>query len=216
MNHATELQLNDYLDGALTPMEAGALEVHLHSCASCRAELDALRALVAQVHTLPRGIRPERDLLADIRGTIDRERIVELPTTRRRVLWSMRGQLAAAAILLIMTTAIFTRRSDFRTDMASSPSPNTVLVSAELRSLEEKYLSAITELQTLLSAQQSGLSPQTQRLLQENLRMIDQAIRESRAAIEQDPGNEMVNDMLRDAYEKKLEVLRRAAAVTST
>lgn len=216
MNHATELQLNDYLDGVLGAVEASALEAHLRQCAECSAELDSLRAVVARVQALPRAVRPERELLPDIRGTIERDRIIELPATRRRVLWSLRAPLAAAALLLIVLTTVFTREVASKKQRLAGPGGNAVLVSSELRSLEEKYVSAIAELQTLLSEQSSGLSPQTQRLLQENLRAIDQAIRESRAAVQQDPGNEMVNGMLRAAYEKKLDVLRRAAEVTST
>ena len=48
------------------------------------------------------------------------------------------------------------------------------------------------------------------------LRVIDQAIRESKAAVQRDGANALVIDMLRSAYEKKLDVLRRAAAVTAT
>ena len=218
MKHASEAQLNDYVDGVLDPAERSALEAHFEACPPCAAELAALRSVVLDVQGLPPGVQPPRDLLRDIHRAIDRERVVALPATRWRALYSMRWQLATAAMLLMLVTAVFTQQAASKKQRMQTATQNAdaVLVSTELRSLEEKYLDAIIEMQTLLSAQQSGLSPETRNLLQENLRVIDQAIGESRAAVQRDPGNTMINEMLRSAYEKKLDVLRRAAAVTST
>jgi hypothetical protein len=53
-------------------------------------------------------------------------------------------------------------------------------------------------------------------LLQQNLRVIDRAIRESQDALEQDPNSELIHDLLRSAYQRKLELLRRAAAPATT
>jgi hypothetical protein len=52
-------------------------------------------------------------------------------------------------------------------------------------------------------------------VIERNLRAIDQAIRESRAALDADPANTYLNSHLADARRRKLELLRRAAGLSS-
>ncbi|HSL69336.1 MAG TPA: anti-sigma factor [Longimicrobiales bacterium] len=220
MEHLNETLINDYLDGLLGPADQSRVESHVAACSSCRAELDALRLVVAQVHGLPREVAPARDLLADIHQRIDAERPIDLASWRHRSLWSLRVPLAAAAMVLVAATFLFTRGFEkgvrAKSQAASPAASQTTLVHQEQRALEGKYDMAIAELQEVIEQQRSRLSPTTIQLLEENLRIIDQAIRESRAALEQDPANPMVNEMLWSAYEKKLDLLRRATASTST
>ena len=48
--------VTEYLDGALTPEERTAVEVHLHYCAGCATFLDQIRAAAA----LSRGLAEEQ------------------------------------------------------------------------------------------------------------------------------------------------------------
>jgi anti-sigma factor RsiW len=218
--HLTDSRANDYLDGALPPAEQADVQAHVADCVQCRDELDALRQLLAEVQSLPRGIRPERDLLPSIHQAIDRERVIPIAGWRSRTLWSMRWAVATAAMLLIVATAVITQAvaKKYRvTDSAATPpvSGSAVLVTREVDKLETEYRDAIAELQQLIEAQRTQLSPVTLRLLEQNLQIIDRAIQESRAALQEDPANDIINEMLWSAYEKKLELLRRATA-TST
>jgi len=177
------------------------------------------RELLARLAALPREITPRRDLLAGIHTAIDDAQVTRLESWRSRSLWSLRWPLATAAMLLILATAVVTRTLlvPATQPVAQAPTSGTGrLVSAELNALEDDYVNAITELQTLIEAQREHLSPRTIELLRQNLAAIDAAIRESRAALQQDPANELVNQMLWSAYEKKVELLRRATTVTST
>jgi hypothetical protein len=220
MEHLTELQFNDYLDGLLNESEQGAVHAHLALCAECRAEVDALRSVLADVHALPKAVKTGRDLLPAIHARLDAEQVKALDGWRTRSLWSLRVPLAAAAVLLVVASVVLTRFIDQRGPVASTftPQPNgsSVLVSQQVNDLETRYETAIVELQQMIDAQRAQLSPATIRVLEENLRVIDRAIRESRAALQADPANEMVNEMLRSSYEKKLELLRRATSVVST
>jgi hypothetical protein len=220
MEHLTELQLNDYADELLSEAERAPLDAHLASCAECRAELAALRSVIADVHALPPGVRPARDLLPGIHAAIDTKKVTPIDAWRTRSLWSARVPLAAAAILLVVASVVVTRILDQPGPAVSAytPQPNgsSVLVSQQVNELETRYEGAIAELQQMIDAQRAQLSPTTVRVLEENLRVIDRAIRESRAALQADPANQMVNEMLWSAYEKKLELLRRATSVIST
>ena len=216
--HLSETRINDYLDGVLGAADHADLEAHVRVCASCHNEVEATRQLLAALHALPQGIAPERDLLPGIHQAIDREQVVALEGWRSRSLWSMRWAVATAAVLLVMATAVITQVVAKKQQTRSVALPTAVhntLVSQQLNQLEGKYENAIAELQQLIEAQRSELAPSTLQLLEHNLRVIDAAIRESRAALQQDPANDLVNEMLWSAYEKKLELLRRVTTIST-
>ena len=48
-----EVYLDDYVDNALSGDVLKAVETHLAECADCRAQVEALRDLLGQVHELP-------------------------------------------------------------------------------------------------------------------------------------------------------------------
>jgi hypothetical protein len=77
--------------------------------------------------------------------------------------------------------------------------------------MERSYEDAISEVQQALRGQQSGLSPETLRVLQANLDIIDRALGEARAALRADPGNDALSALVRSGYERKLDVLRSAS-----
>lgn len=217
--HLNETRINDYLDSVLAAADRAALEAHTQSCALCRNQLESVRELLVEVRALPRAIRPERDLLPGIHDAIDRDQVLVLRSWRARSLWSLRWAVATAAVLLIMATAVITQavaKKGQAASVATASAPGVTLVNRDLAALEQKYTLAITELQQLIAAQSTELAPGTLRLLERNLQVIDTAIRESRAALEQEPGNAMINEMLWSAYEKKLELLRRATTIVST
>jgi hypothetical protein len=214
--HLTEEQLNDLADGVV----AAQASAHLDACADCRHELEQVQRVLARVQALPRGVAPRRDLLSGIHQAIGQEtHSVQRAQWRKQALWSLRVPLAAAAILLIITTALITRvLLDAQTGAQQAAQQERAgwLVGRETEALQQKYESAIAELEQLVAAQRAHLAPSTLQLLQQNLRVIDRAIRESQDALEQDPNSELIHDLLRSAYQRKLELLRRAAAPATT
>ena len=62
--------LDEFVDGALAPAAALAVEAHLRECANCRVHLDALRTLLARTRELPRDIAPASDLWRNVSGQI--------------------------------------------------------------------------------------------------------------------------------------------------
>ena len=58
-------ELQDWLDGQLSPGEAARLEAHVASCVACAAEVDAYRAVFAGLDTLPL-LEPSPELHARI------------------------------------------------------------------------------------------------------------------------------------------------------
>lgn len=236
MTHESILELlDDFVGGELPPREEREVRRHLMACEGCRAEEQALRALLDQAASLPDEVLPERDLWKEIaprlqsRATLPDEPAERMPEVRvigprvaRPLPWWM---LAAASIALIVVTSFATLRVSGRgtardagaptlaTQTARPPSApgNTAL--AAFRPAEQEYEKAITDLQQVLATRRGRMAPQTVATLEANLRIIDQAIRESRAALAADPNSPELTQMLTGAYDAKLDALRQAVSL---
>lgn len=218
MTHLSESQLNDYVDGVLNAADVGIVTPHIGGCSACAGEIDRLREIKTRLASLPREIRPARDLRADMWQKIDQASVVALP--RRGTLWSARYRLAAAAVLLVAVssavTLLIVRERPAPYAVSGRPSAVPTLVSNSARSLDQQYNGQVEELQALLKKSHGTLAPETIRIMETNLRIIDGAIQEAHTALAADPNSGMLLDLLRSAYERKLELLRQAAKSSST
>ena len=196
--HLTETQINDYVDDVLPTDDVAVVHAHLQECADCRAEVEALRAVLQRVAALPRSIAPERDLRPNLSAR-----------PQRTTLWPWRYPLAAAAVLLIAISSMVTillTRDDQPTVRITEASGGVDLVN-----LEQQYSSEVESLQRTLRVRRDELSPETVRILEENLAIIDKAIQEARSALINDPQSDMLGELLRSAYQRKLDLLKQAA-----
>jgi anti-sigma factor RsiW len=234
MTHEQTLEmLDDYVGGELSPREERDVRRHLMQCDPCRAEEQALRMLLDDAAGLSEEIAPPRDLWRDIAPRlqarvplpaapvegVDEVRVIG-PRPVRPLPWWM---VAAASIALVVTTAVTTMQvTDGGTDepvtIAAQPAqpPASATGNAALasfRPVEAEYEKAISDLQAALRTRRGQLAPQTVAALEANLRIIDQAIRESRAALAADPNSPELARMLSDTYDAKLNVLRRAVSL---
>ena len=200
--HLTEAQINDLVDEALSQDELSRALQHISVCAECRSEVDVLRNMLHRVAQLPVSIEPSRDLRSDIWSKAD-----------RKTLWNWRYPLSAAAILLIAIssaiTLLVTRGEDDGPVIRSVETDNGTTV--DLVDLEREYTGELEQLQRMLQQNRESLSPETVRILEENLRIIDSAIQEARNALANDPRSEMLGELLKSAYQRKLELLKQAA-----
>lgn len=81
---------------------------------------------------------------------------------------------------------------------------------------DAQYDAAVADLERILREESQQLDPQTVMVIERNLRTIDAAIQEARAALDADPANTYLNSHLADARRRKLELLRRAAGLSTT
>ncbi|HEX6909221.1 MAG TPA: zf-HC2 domain-containing protein [Longimicrobium sp.] len=230
MTHERTLELLDeYVGGELPPREERDVRRHLMQCDICRAEEQVLRTLLDEAAALPEEIAPPRDLWQGIAPRLEArtgtatERMDEVrtigPRPVRPLPWWM---LAAASIALVVVTSLLTLRVSggrgtgpdvvLPTQHAQSPGATNAAL-ASFRPAEQEYEKAIADLQAVLQTRRSQLAPETVAALEANLRIIDQAIRESRAALAADPGSPELTRMLSDTYDAKLNVLRRAVSL---
>jgi hypothetical protein len=107
-------------------------------------------------------------------------------------------------------------------DLASTPSPATgpepdrtggQAASLPVRNEQasETYSREIDRLRTIFARNRAQLDPRTAAIIEANLKVIDDAIAQSKAALAQDPASRVLNNPLNSALDKKLELLRTAA-----
>ena len=228
MTHDTTLDLlDDYVSGELAPREERDVRRHLMACDDCRAEEQALRALLDEAAALPAAIDPPRDLWAQIAPRLEPREPVPaaepapgvIPLRRpapRALPWWMQ---AAAAVALVVTTAVATMQWGPGRSTAPDAGPMATMPAqpaargaalAAFRPAEAESRTAIAELEAALDQKRAELAPETVETLERNLAIIDQAIAESRAALAADPASPQLARVLSDAYGAKVGVLRQA------
>jgi anti-sigma factor RsiW len=80
---------------------------------------------------------------------------------------------------------------------------------------DAQYDAAVSDLERALKDGRGKLDPTTITIVEHNLQTIDEAIRQAREALAADPANSYLSGHLVEARRRKLDLLRRAAALTS-
>jgi hypothetical protein len=220
-------QLSDYLDDELTGSERAAVESHLAGCAECAATLASLRRIVAGAASLPANA-PSRDLWPGV--------ALRIASSPRRVSFTL-PQLAAAAVLLATLSGAAVAFYMSRTiepaganaaaaagigPAASDPPAAIQPVDLTLDSGfvpavsfgDAQYDAAVADLERALESGRGRLDETTVSVVVQNLSIIDRAIAEARSALASDPSNAYLSGHLMEARRRKLDLLRRAAALT--
>jgi hypothetical protein len=77
------------------------------------------------------------------------------------------------------------------------------------------YGDEIQRLQAIITERRRQLDPATVSVIEESLKVIDAAVKQSRAALARDPGSGFLVDQLNSALDKKVELLRTVALLPS-
>jgi predicted anti-sigma-YlaC factor YlaD len=221
--------LSAYLDDELDPAARAAVEAHLAVCGPCRAVVDDLQRLRADAASWATGTAsPSADLWAGIAARLD----PPVASSGARVLsWHQRRwslgvvELAVAATLVAAVTAGLLWRGAPGAAPAPEAGPAPVLAQVEpvgvpdgavttVSFADAQFDAAVADLERVLRDQRDQLNPRTVQVLERNLQIIDDAIREARTALETDPANALLNAHLASARQRKLNLLRRAALIS--
>lgn len=203
-----EALLDDYIDGTLDAARAAALEAHLEDCPACLEESQEIRRIVEAAAALPRSLPPPEDLLPEIH-----RRMAEL----ERPSWAVPEWLkhSLAALLLVGLGALLARAfwqpvavsSDLGQADLSAPGPVSDFVVAEAQLIDTQQ-----DLRLLIESRRQELSPSTLRLVERNLRIIDEATAELRQALELEPGNPQIEERLLAQHRMQISLLRRLSS----
>ena len=212
--------LDDYVDAALEREDETLIRRHLAGCDTCRGVERGLRSLLERAATLPEAIDPPRNLWPAIDGRLDeieraRPARPSSPVVGSRG-WTF-GLMAATLLLAGLGAGYLLRGINQPAVMtpAASGSPEVSSSSAEIVAAEQAIVVAKQQLQGLLDEQDNSLSPQTVRMVNDNLAVIDEAIEEIRAALLQDPASQRLNRKLLTAHQRQLHLLQRATQIAA-
>lgn len=190
---------------------------------------EALEAIARRAAQLPL-LTPSRDLWSGIEARIQAP-VIALPgapasapvAAPARLPWR---RLAIAASLLVAATAGITYTlvarhaaapladaNDTATVDARLPAATAVPVSTV--SAEQTFDREIGALHDVIEQRRKDLDPATIAVLEKNLKLIDAAIAESKAALAKDPASAFLMDRLTHAYDTKLQLLSGVAAIPS-
>jgi putative zinc finger protein len=206
--HPSDIHLTDYVDGSLNASERAAVADHLEHCDACRllvADFDELRrasaALAAMDPPARTWTRIEKAIVDDRRPSGD---------SRQSTIW-----LAAAAALVLATAgSVWLIRAPLGGETIPAVETTTAqAVEAELAQAEQHYQKAISGLEQIANAEKDALDPRTAATLQENMGVVDQAISESRAALNAQPASEPARRSLLDSFKAKVELLQNTIAL---
>ena len=215
--------LNDLVDGTLGPLRRAELELHLEGCDDCRALLADLREIARASAALPR-LEPPAPAWTQIADRLYQEgRVTTGPavSSRRRNMTML--ALAAALVLAVGASLFVLGRPGGQP--AAPPAQQAAAdpaaagnaagddpvqsVATEL-ALTERHFQNVIERAT---TGDSAVNPQTAAVLRKNLIVVNEAINESRKALEADPESARARDSLYEVLRQKIQFLQDTIAL---
>jgi hypothetical protein len=236
-DHARWLdRLSDHLEGNLPPEEAVELEAHLSECGPCRETLADLRRIVAEARALG-PVPPARDLWPGIEGAIGAPvrrvqdpDVLAFPRTVTHGAversagargWMLTApQLAAAAFVLVSLSAAATWWVGAGVAIREAAPPvaeagPAASLASDAGAPPPELTDELATLESILAEARARLDPQTVRILDKNLGVIQRAIDESVRALAVDPDNAFVRSHLERAWREKADFLREASRISA-
>lgn len=205
-----EVQIGDYVDGELDARVQAALETHLAVCEPCRSVMEDLRVIRAASLTLE-SHTPSPHLWTRIAAAVEAER--QGPKWTLAPPQWLRQPLAAGVIVLVLAAGISWMAWRDLSRTAEAPDRDPVQpIEADLKLAEDHYAQAIAGLEAITKPGGTELDEQTADVLQANLTVIDQAIGESRAALQTEP-SDLAQESLFEALRSKVALLQETVAL---
>jgi anti-sigma factor RsiW len=230
-----EALVDDYVDGTLAQDERAAVETHLAGCAACRAMAHDFRSIRSTAGSLERHTPPAqawREIAAAVERDRSRSWVNPLSYVgaifRSGAIWRVgpifrSGFAVAAALMLVVVggaswvlwTQMPGTEPAHRTATTATPSDPELAqtVEHELKLAEEHYQNAIAGLEKITRSESAALDPQVAAVLQKNLEVIDQAIGESRAALQTQPASDVAQESLFEALRNKVVLLQETVVL---
>jgi len=171
--------------------------------------------LTAAARQLATGIQPQRDLWPDI------ERAIAEPAESepRRSRWTPMFAQAAAVVLLVGASSGLTYLAvkDDTPVVIAQPTPEYTFERVAFGSsytLGNDYVETRADVVARFEQQVERLSPEEREDVERSLEVIRGAIDDINAALQQDPDNTLLQDLLMKTYHEELKVMRKVGGVT--
>lgn len=194
MGHLTVAQVNDYLDGELTPAERETFGRHVAECAQCQREIDAYQRVLSRLRRLPADFVPPADAYDGV-----------VAEARRG--WQLTIVKRAAAILLIVGSAALSVRLARRPGLDLPPATESAVVAPDPSEGEmtRAYLTA-----------SDFLPPQSLAAVRRTIAVLDRATDDVRTALRAHPGDRHLTARLARARQIRLRIMADAVSWSQT
>lgn len=222
MIHPRDQDLQRLVDRELSPTEAARVRAHIDRCPSCRARTIEVEETISRVRSLLPAIEPVDDLWPGIAARLHpREPAVERPP-RSTDRFAMRHRDTLRALAWV-TAAAATLTIGFALGMILPRTPDPVAlgrVAVEPPAVipvedDEVWTAEVADLRATLAGMRNDLQPETIEAIEENLRIIDAAIDDARAALAADPASDFLVRRITVYKQTKLDVLRAATSAAA-
>jgi len=220
----TERLLNDYIDGELSAEECANVEAMIEGDELLSAEERQLRILVEEARQLPSEVAPRRDLWPELSHQLEQGEA--WCTTSDTTRWYRQPSTVAAALLMVIAgSGVFGAWNSGVTpdiplwDVVSivySPEAGaSSTVVASIREQEAEYIEAAQELRLAVEQEKRQLSPQVRAVVEDNLKILDEAIMETRLALNRNPEDERLGEQLLEMYQRQIAFLQKARSIST-
>ena len=236
--HPNDSAINEYVEGTLESRDRADIERHLATCVPCRQTVEDLREILRATGTLE-PLEPPLRVWSRLERAIALEPPIARGTQRNgpgegvaahltasRSVAPLRGlryaRWAAVAAAIVLASAVGLRFGPSFRDArsvppgaggAASPGAAAASVASELRLAETHYEKAIKGLEEIATSEQDSLDPRTAATVRKSLAVIDQAINESRAAVQSEPASQPAQESLIENFKAKIGLLQNTVAL---
>lgn len=214
--HLTETERQTLADGSLPAGRARELQGHLGGCEACAEDVARLRLVIQRSSEPVTSGSPLAELWPAIRSRIEGSKVVPLassataprprPFTLRLAGAAGIGVAAAIAAVVWLRPLRHTVVPGGSLESSRDSTQALILVSDSVRSYQDEARVLLDRLEL----QRAMIRPEAMASIERDLGVIDQAIGELELAIERDPRNPALRQLLASSYRQKVEVLKRA------
>jgi len=201
-------RVDAYVDETTSRDENDLMAAHIGVCVECRSEVAAERELRLRTAKLQTSIDPPEVVWRGIAESIAEEKVRRPGFGRGLAVAAAAAALVFAAVLVGYSVGRQHGRVEVALDRSASESAGSQLSFAALDI--GAYQVARDELLSALEDRRDSFSQDTLRVVETNLRVIDQAIVRITAALSENPNNPRLTHRLASAYRQQIELLQRA------
>ena len=209
-------QISDYIDGSLELGEQSQIERHLADCESCRAVRDDLLQIVHFSHQLPQHA-PSGAVWSRIEADVLEERGSWFRTvswwawlkTRHFNLSLPQMAATAAAVVIAVSAVVLVSRQDAAQNNARPVAPGSLGIEAnplsnpDFQQLEKQ----INRLSETVEQRKVEWDPELRSAFERNLLYVDQCLAECRHQLNDNPTDDVSQELMLNAYREKVRLL---------
>ena len=216
--------IHELVDGTLGPIRRAELELHLESCDGCRALAADLQEIVRSARSLDVLEPPER-VWKSVAGRLHTERGMTEPSSALGRHRSMAMLAIAAALVLAVGASLFMLRKPVTPPQTTTsaqaprePASGNAASEDPVQGVVKKLAVTETAFEDLVNASEAtnAVDPKTAAALKKNLLVMNEAINETRKALDADPQSAPARASLYEVLKQKIQFLQDTIALMNS